>query len=119
MIEEILNTNGSYTRCFPLEPYYKQSSLVTDDRQVVTLAEGTEKMASIREAFYEKVLKRCADIRASKPQFSFPPRPIKLRSHQHHGKCLIALQNIFHSHLCLVFSYLRCLWLVLRKRCRQ
>src|SRR5699024_11090347 len=48
-LEEILNSNASYKRCFPLEPYYQQRSIcLEDNNKSVNITEGTEQLASLR-----------------------------------------------------------------------
>src|SRR5699024_745543 len=85
-LEEILNSNASYKRCFPLEPYYQQRSIcLEDNNKSVNITEGTEQLASLRSKFKLQVLDRSELARSLKPPFSFPQRQIKLRPHKHHG----------------------------------
>lgn len=96
-LEELLTSPGTYTRCFPLEPYYRQASVVVDEKKdggalVVSssvVAQGTDRLVALREAFTREVLDRAAAVRASKPAFTYPKRRVKLRrSNKLHGKAL-------------------------------
>ena len=53
------------------------------------VAQGTDRLVALREAFTREVLDRAAAVRASKPAFTYPKRRVKLRrSNKLHGKAL-------------------------------
>lgn len=87
-MEELLNSPGAYIRCFPLEPYYRQSSVLEENvTKTSMVATGSDRLLALRQTFTESVLEKAAAVRSSKPAFSYPKRRVKLRrSNKLHGK---------------------------------
>lgn len=88
-LEKLFNLDCLYKRSTPLEPYYKQKLMISDDNKPLNVIEASEQLITIQNKFQRHVLDRADSIRNAKPPFSFPQRPIKFRPHKHQGKLKI------------------------------
>lgn len=87
-MDDIYDAKIKYMRCTPLEPYYKQASVVDSNElgKTINIVEASDNLISLRNKFNEEVLERAIRIRAEKPSFSYPKKSLNLKCLRLHGE---------------------------------
>ncbi|XP_074603919.1 ribonuclease 3 drosha [Brevipalpus obovatus] len=75
--EPLMKGNFAWIRCSPAEPYFRESC--TTGGCLVS----TEKMKSLEDQFYSKLLERSARVIAEKPPIHFPSQKTQLHPPRH------------------------------------